>query len=91
MNFHLASIAVKEGDVVKRGQPLGKIGATGRATGPHLHLGLRWLGKRIDPALLLASPNALPSVADTPAQAQRKIDKAQSREPPEKDDVDDEG
>ena len=91
MNFHLASIAVKEGDVVKRGQPLGKIGATGRATGPHLHLGFRWLGKRIDPALLLASPNALPSVADTPAQAQRKIDKAQSREPPEKDDVDDEG
>lgn len=91
MNFHLSSIAVKTGDVVKRGQTLGKIGATGRATGPHLHLGLRWLGKRIDPELLLHSPDALPAVADTPAQAQRKIDKAQTREPPEKDDVDDEG
>lgn len=91
MNFHLSSIAVKEGDVVKRGEALGRIGATGRATGPHLHLGLRWLGKRIDPALLLASPDALPSVADSPAQAQQKIDKAESREPPEQDDVDDEG
>lgn len=91
MNFHLSSIGVKTGDVVKRGQTLGKVGATGRATGPHLHLGFRWLGKRIDPELLLHSPDALPSVADSPAQAQRKIDKAETREPPEKDHVDDEG
>jgi len=91
MNFHLSSIAVKDGEVVKRGQTLGKIGSTGRATGPHLHLGFRWLGKRIDPELLLHSPDALPSVADSPAQAQRKIDKAETREPPEKDHVDDEG
>jgi murein DD-endopeptidase MepM/ murein hydrolase activator NlpD len=91
MNFHLASIAVKDGDTVKRGQVLGKIGGTGRATGPHLHLGMRWLGKRIDPALLLAKPTALPSVSDSKVEAQQKIDKAEHREPAEKDaPVDDE-
>ncbi|HSX59160.1 MAG TPA: M23 family metallopeptidase [Tahibacter sp.] len=85
MNFHLGSIAVKTGDAVKRGQNLGKIGGTGRATGPHLHLGLRWLGKRIDPALLLASPDALPSVADSAREADEKIHEAQQREPDEND------
>jgi hypothetical protein len=93
MNFHLASIAVKDGDQVKRGQAIGKIGGTGRATGPHLHLGLRWLGKRIDPALLLANPTALPAVSDSREEAQEKIEKAEHREPAETDDVpvDDEG
>ena len=92
MNFHLASIAVNAGDEVKRGQTIGKIGGTGRATGPHLHLGLRWLGKRIDPALLLANPTALPAVSDSREEAQQKIDKAEHREPAETDaPVDDEG
>jgi hypothetical protein len=91
MNFHLASIAVKAGDQVKRGQLIGKIGGTGRATGPHLHLGLRWLNRRIDPNLLLAKPTALPSVSDSAEEAQQKIDKAEHREPAEKDaPVDDE-
>jgi murein DD-endopeptidase MepM/ murein hydrolase activator NlpD len=85
MNFHLDSIAVEQGDAVKRGQALGKIGGTGRATGPHLHLGLRWLGERIDPALLLAAPTALPSVSDSRAEAQQKIEKAEQREPDEDD------
>ena len=85
MSFHLKSIAVKVGDSVKRGQTIGKVGSTGRATGPHLHLGLRWLGKRIDPALLLQPPAKLPSVSDSKQQAEQKIQAAQSKEPNETD------
>lgn len=85
MNFHLDEIAVADGESVTRGQALGTIGSTGRATGPHLHLGLRWLGERIDPALLLAKPTDLPSVADSSEDAQEKIEKAERKEPDEVD------
>ncbi len=83
MYFHLSSIAVKQGDEIKRGQTLGKVGSTGRATGPHLHIGLRWQGKRIDPALLFTSPTELPSVSDTHAEAEHKIEKAEKADPDE--------
>lgn len=83
MYFHLSSIAVKQGEEIKRGQTLGKVGSTGRATGPHLHIGLRWQGKRIDPALLFASPTELPSVSDTHAEAEHKIEKAENADPDE--------
>jgi len=52
--FHLDTVAVAEGDRVDRGQTLGTVGATGRATGPHLHFGAQLGGARIDPAALLA-------------------------------------
>ena len=83
MNFHMSELSVKAGDEVKRGQVIGKVGASGRATGPHLHLGIRWLGKRIDPFLLLDSPSKLPSLSDTPAVAAAKVDAEQSKEPAE--------
>ncbi len=50
--LHLSSIAVKEGDRVRRGQLVGAIGSTGRATGPHLHWAIKWRNARIDPMAL---------------------------------------
>lgn len=59
MYMHLSRVLVAEGDHVKRGQPLGAVGSTGRATGPHLHFGLRWHRARVDPTLLLGDPERL--------------------------------
>ncbi len=53
MFFHLVEIGVAEGEMVEQGQVIGKVGATGRVTGPHLHWGIRWRDKRINPASLL--------------------------------------
>lgn len=53
--LHLSRIDVKTGDRVTRGQAVGAVGMTGRATGPHLHWSLRWREARIDP-LLMAGP-----------------------------------
>jgi murein DD-endopeptidase MepM/ murein hydrolase activator NlpD len=51
--LHLSEFKVKEGDQVKRGQIVGLSGGTGRATGPHLHVAVRWQGTYLDPAGLL--------------------------------------
>jgi len=53
--LHLSRIDVRVGDHVRRGQPIALSGATGRATGPHLHWSLRWGDAKIDP-LLVAGP-----------------------------------
>jgi len=51
--MHLQRIEVRVGDRVTRGQEIGLIGRTGRATGPHLHWGMTWNEVRIDPILLV--------------------------------------
>lgn len=50
--LHLSRIDVKPGEHVRQGQPIGAVGMTGRATGPHLHWGMKWQDERIDPASL---------------------------------------
>jgi murein DD-endopeptidase MepM/ murein hydrolase activator NlpD len=47
--LHLATTAVREGETVKQGQRIGTAGATGRATGPHLHWSVKWADARLDP------------------------------------------
>jgi murein DD-endopeptidase MepM/ murein hydrolase activator NlpD len=59
--IHLQNIAVHVGDRVTRGEIIGEVGETGRATGPNLHWGLVWNGVRLDPALAVGpmpQPNA---------------------------------
>ena len=51
--MHLSELKVKEGERVERGTAIGLSGATGRATGPHLHLAVRWQGLYLNPAVLL--------------------------------------
>jgi murein DD-endopeptidase MepM/ murein hydrolase activator NlpD len=51
--LHLSKFSVKEGDVVEKGQQIGVSGGTGRATGPHLHLAVRWQGVYLNPQILL--------------------------------------
>ena len=51
--LHLSQLDVKLGQRVEKGERIGRVGATGRATGPHMHWGLNLFGLRLDPALLV--------------------------------------
>jgi len=64
--LHLSRIDVREGQRVAQGDIIGAVGATGRATGPHLHWAVVWNGVRIDPELLVP-----PMPPTTPAASAR--------------------
>jgi len=49
--LHSSALLVQEGERVSQGQQIGRVGMTGRATGPHLHWGMRWREARLDPML----------------------------------------
>jgi murein DD-endopeptidase MepM/ murein hydrolase activator NlpD len=56
--LHLATQAVGQGQRVRQGQLIGTVGATGRATGPHLHWSMKWRDARIDPQPIAGPMNA---------------------------------
>jgi murein DD-endopeptidase MepM/ murein hydrolase activator NlpD len=59
MYFHLSEARVRVGDQISKGAELGRVGSTGRSTGPHLHWGIILNGARVDPFSLLQSTASL--------------------------------
>jgi murein DD-endopeptidase MepM/ murein hydrolase activator NlpD len=51
--LHLSKVLVRAGRVVEQGEPIGAVGARGRATGPHLCWRLKWRRRNLDPTLFL--------------------------------------
>lgn len=83
--FHLDRISVREGQRVHKGATLGELGSTGRATGPHLHWGVKVDGLYVDPESLLAidfgDGSAPPRRAGPPFETPEPEPKPASAEP----------
>ena len=58
--IHLSKVLVSEGDEIEQGQAIAEVGASGRATGPHLDWRLNWFGQRLDPQLLVGEMPDMP-------------------------------
>jgi murein DD-endopeptidase MepM/ murein hydrolase activator NlpD len=68
--LHLSRIDVAAGQRVEKGDIIGAVGATGRATGPHLHWSLKWTSRLVDPQLVLGEmPLPRPRAGARPARA----------------------
>lgn len=68
--LHLSQLDVSVGQRVEKGQSIGLVGATGRATGPHMHWGMNWFGVRVDPQLLV-DPSLNPAASRASAPPSR--------------------
>jgi murein DD-endopeptidase MepM/ murein hydrolase activator NlpD len=66
--IHMSAVLVRPGVFVSRGQIIGRVGHTGRATGPHVHWGMNWRDVRIDPQLLVP-PMPAGAATVSPSQA----------------------
>jgi murein DD-endopeptidase MepM/ murein hydrolase activator NlpD len=62
MYFHMSEIAVQTGQEVRKGDRVGRVGTTGRSTGPHLFFAVRWHNARIDPRFVLEDPARIPAI-----------------------------
>lgn len=72
--IHLHRVLVKEGQEVKQGEKIAEIGASGRATGPHLDWRLNWFDERLDPQWFMSAPAVTEVRAGEPTMTSARVD-----------------
>lgn len=70
---HMSEMNVKEGDKVRRGQQIGRVGSTGHSTGPHLHFEVIFRGLFASPRLYIGLPQYIPTRKETTVDGMRVI------------------